>query len=150
MAIKNRNNAIIIFMIISFFLYRFTAEGNATNETENVRSGPVLQGMKSSIDIIENNINFLASKHVDVKKLRSRFNHIKLLYEKLSVEPGKDDLKLNANILNLEINNILSESKLKVASFKRFNLLSRAMLIFGFIVISVFVIFYIVYFSRDK
>ncbi|MFC1671304.1 hypothetical protein ACFL20_13005 [Spirochaetota bacterium] len=126
------------------------AEGEKDDVLKKNNSQPVLADIKSSIEKIEENINIIKSKHVDVSKISRRLENVKLYFLKLSQDTLKADLNLKASMLKLEVKNLLKDSESKVAAHKRFNVISIVMLIFGFVIVSILIMFYVIFISRDK
>ena len=119
-------------------------------KTGNFSTGELLSEIRGNIILIEKDINYLVTKHVKVEKISTRLKAIKLHFNLMIKNKNSKELKSKVGILNLELNNLLSESESKVASFKRFNILSLMMLIFGFLTVSLFIIFYVIFFSRER
>jgi len=102
------------------------------------------------IDRIDGNINFLLDKHADVKDLQDRLNNSRHLFHQMVHVFSREDMETTKRILELEIASLDGESKTKVASIQRMDLLYLGMLVFGLAIIAGVSIYSAVMYSRRK
>jgi len=106
--------------------------------------------IESKIAAVENNINYLNEKSVEVKFLGSKLSKTKHLFHQLVHVFSKQAMDSTKEIIQVRVDDLLNSSKSKVAISKRLDLLYIMMLAFGVIIVGGFSIYTILMFMRRK
>jgi hypothetical protein len=102
------------------------------------------------INNIDKNIALLVDIHTDVRGIQDRLNRARLLFHRFVHVLSRQDMESTKNILEIEITSLDNETKSKVASIQRIDMLYIIMVIFCLGVIAGFLIYIIVMYSRRK
>ncbi len=103
-----------------------------------------IKSIETSIDSIQENINFLEKKYADVSDIQERLDRTRHIFHQLVHVFSAEEMKTNKRILELEIENLERDSLTKVAMLKRLDIFYIIMAAFGLSVI-VGISFYTIY-----
>ncbi len=95
----------------------------------------VIAGIDKNFTAIQKNIQFITEKQGEVEKLQGRVNNARHLFHQLVHVFSKQDMESTKKILEMEMQSLDSETRIKVASIKRLDVLYLAMLIFGLAIV---------------
>jgi hypothetical protein len=87
------------------------------------------------INAIDKDIQFLVNKRVDVAEQQKDLNDTRHLFHQLVHVFSRDEMQSTKKILELQIHKVAEETTDKTALIKRLDYLSRAMIIFGLMII---------------
>jgi hypothetical protein len=102
------------------------------------------------INNIDTNIDVLVEKHTDVRAIQDRLKRARLLFLRFVHVLSRQDMDSTKKILEMEITSLDNETKSKVTSIQRIDMLYATMVIFCLGVIGGFLIYIIVMYSRRK
>jgi hypothetical protein len=109
-----------------------------------------ITGLDRRINNIDKNAALLAEQHVDVRGIQDRLKRVRQLFSRFVHVLSRQDMDSTKNILEIEIAGLDSETKSKVTSIQRIDMLYNIMVIFCLGVIAGFLIYIIVMYSRRK
>ncbi len=95
----------------------------------------VIAGIDRSFSAIDNNLNYITEKQGEVQKLVDRVNNARHLFRQFVHVFSKQDMETTKKILEIEMQSLDSETRMKVASIKRLDVLYLAMLVFGLAIV---------------
>ncbi|MBP7737209.1 MAG: hypothetical protein KA369_14615 [Spirochaetes bacterium] len=109
-----------------------------------------IAGIDRSFNAIDKNINYITEKQGEVKKLRERVNHARHLFHQFVHVFSREDMETTKKILDMEIESLDSDTRLKVASIKRLDMLYIAMLVFGVAIVIGITTYSIIMYGKRK
>lgn len=109
-----------------------------------------IAGIDRSFNAIDKNLNYITEKQGEVKKLHDRVNHARHLFHQLVHVFSREDMETTKKILEMEIENLDSDTRLKVASIKRLDILYIAMLVFGVAIVIGITTYSIIMYGKRK
>jgi len=118
-------------------------------DSENIKQ-EMITDIEEQLKRIEADIEFLKSKHAEIKGLPEKFENAKSLYKSLQSDPDSEDVNSTKKMLNLQMENLLIETKSKVALIKRLDLLYIMTGIFGIIIIGGIIAYSIYMFMKRR
>ena len=95
----------------------------------------VIAGIDRNFSAIDNNLNYITGKQGEVRKLVGRVNNARHLFRQFVHVFSKQEMETTKKILEIEIQSLDSETRIKVASIKRLDVLYLAMLVFGLAIV---------------
>lgn len=110
----------------------------------------MIAGIDRSIGAIDKNIEYMTGKHADVQKLSDRLNLARHLFHQFVHVFSRQDMESTKKILELEIKSLDSESRLKVSSIRRLDMLYLIMLSFGIAIVGGITTYSIIMYSKRK
>ncbi|MBN1497972.1 MAG: hypothetical protein JXA07_14460 [Spirochaetes bacterium] len=110
----------------------------------------MIGGMDRSIAGIDAGLNALTDKHADVTVMKERLDNIRHLFNQMVHAFSKNEMASSRKIIEMEITSLESESKSKVASMRRLDILYIAMVTFGLAIIVGMSFYILVMYSRRK
>jgi hypothetical protein len=109
-----------------------------------------IAGIDRSFSAIYKNINYITEKQGEVKKLRERVNHARHLFHQFVHVFSHEDVETTKKILEMEIESLDSDTRMKVASIKRLDMLYIAMLVFGVAIVIGITTYSIIMYGKRK
>jgi len=98
--------------------------------------------IEKDIKKVQNNINFLTEKNVDVREITSKLDETKDIFFQLVHVFSKDLMVFSRKIINLELQNLQKEVDKQVAMLRRIDLLYKLTFISILSIIFIFIIYY--------
>ncbi len=99
---------------------------------------------------IDGNLAILAEKHTDEKALRGRLENTRHLFHQMVHVFSREDMETTKRVIELEIASLDSETKTKVSSIQRMDMLYLVMLAFGLAIIGGVSVYSAVMYGRRK
>lgn len=106
--------------------------------------------VEKGIDQVDANIQFLGTQHANIESIQQRLEKTRSLFNELVHVFSKEDIKSTKKIVELEIQNLQTESQSKVALSKRLDLLYYIMLILGLAMILSFSVYTVYMYSQRR
>ncbi|HOT43878.1 MAG TPA: hypothetical protein PLM53_05450 [Spirochaetota bacterium] len=110
----------------------------------------VIAGIDRNFSAIDSNISFITEKQGEVKGLKERINNARHLFHQFVHVFSKQEMDTTKKILEMEMQSLDSETRMKVASIRRLDVLYLAMLIFGVAIVGGISTYSIVMYGKRK
>jgi cytochrome c553 len=110
----------------------------------------VIAGIDRHFTAIDGNVNFITEKQGEVKNLKERINNARHLFHQFVHVFSKQEMETTRKILDMEMQSLDSETRMKVASIRRLDVLYLAMLVFGLAIVGGISTYSIVMYGKRK
>jgi len=110
----------------------------------------VIAGIDRKFSAIDGNISYITEKQGEVKSLKERINNARHLFHQFVHVFSRQEMETTRKILDMEMQSLDSETRMKVASIKRLDILYLAMLIFGVAIVGGISTYSIVMYGKRK
>jgi hypothetical protein len=110
----------------------------------------VIAGTDRNFTAIQKNIQFITEKQGEVQKLQERVNNARHLFHQFVHVFSKQDMESTRKILEMEMQSLDSETRIKVASIRRLDVLYLAMLVFGLAIVGGITTYSIIMYGKRR
>ncbi|OHD66712.1 MAG: hypothetical protein A2176_11255 [Spirochaetes bacterium RBG_13_51_14] len=110
----------------------------------------LIAGIDRGLSEIDTNVKYLTDRHAEVQKIQDRLNNARHLFHQFVHVFSRHEMEYTKKILEIEIENLDSETKMKVSSIRRMDLLYIAMTMFGLVIIVGISIYTLVMYSKRR
>jgi len=104
--------------------------------------------IENDISSIQSNIDYLTKKNINISKFQKNLDRARHLFHQMVHVFSKEDIKSTKTIIELQLQNLKSESKQQVGFSKRLDIFYIMMVIFGLTIAILFVVYTMFMFIR--
>ena len=109
-----------------------------------------IESIENDLNKVQDNVNYLAENYADIESIQKRYLTTKHLFRELVHVFSSDEIQSTKKIIELQLSNLIVESKSKVALTKRLNLLYFMTIIFALLIITGFGVYAVIMFYRRR